>query len=378
MWKNGGKMKLSCTQENLNKGLNIVSRIVSPRGTLPVLNNILLKTDEGRLKLSATDLEIGINTWIGAKVDKEGSITIPSRLITDYINTNDDKKIDLELKDTTLSLESEKYKANIKGIESSEFPLIPEIKKENITIIKSKDLRKAINQVSFTCALDETRPVLTGVLLKIKEDQLKLVATDSYRLAEKTINLEKRVSSEINVIVPQRAMNELARILGEKEEKVEFKIGENQILFSFGETQLVSRLIEGSFPDYEQIIPKKLETKIILSVNEFANVIKMASYFARETANNIKLKIPKGGKNKKIEVLAVSPQIGDNLSSLEAQIEGKEIEIAFNAKFILDVLNVSDEDQIILETIDKLSPGIIKPLKNKNYFYIIMPLRVEE
>jgi len=368
-------MKLSCTQEKLNKGINIVSRIVSPRGTLPVLNNILLQTDKGRLKISATDLEIGINTWIGAKVDSDGGITVPARLISDFVNTNSDEAIILELKDTTLSLKSDKYKANIKGIGASEFPLIPEVKKESLIELAGKDLKKSISEVVFASALDETRPVLMGVLMKVKDNIMKLVATDSYRLAEKTITLNKKVPQEINIIIPQRTMNELGRIISGDEEKIEIRIGENQIHFTLGDTQLVSRLIEGSFPDYNQIIPSSSETKTTLSVDKFANAIKMASYFARESANNIKLKIASG---KHIEVIAVSAQIGDNVSIVEAKIEGKDLEIAFNAKFILDVLNILDDKEIVLETVDKSTAGIIRPVKDKNYLYLIMPLRVEE
>lgn len=368
-------MKLSCTQEKLNKALNTVNRIVSPRGTLPVLNNILIQTDKGRLKLAATDLEIGINTWIGAKVDKEGAITIPSRLISDYISTNNDETIELEQKDTTLSLKSSRYDANIKGIEASEFPLIPEVKKEATIEISGNNLKETIDQVTFSAAIDETRPILTGVLLKAKDNQLKLVATDSYRLAEKTVHLEKKIAEEINVIIPQRTMHELSRIITSDEEKVEIRIGDNQIQFNFGDIQLVSRLLEGSFPDYEQIIPKKSETKTVLTVADFANSIKMASYFARESANNIKLKITAG---QNMEVSAVSPQIGDNLSSVEAKITGKSVEIAFNAKFVLDVLSVIGCKEVVLETIDKTSPGVIRPVKEKDYLYLIMPLRVEE
>jgi DNA polymerase-3 subunit beta len=368
-------MKLSCTQEKLNKALNIVNRIVSPRGTLPVLNNILVKTDNGQLRFSATDLEIGINTWIGAKIDEEGAITIPSRLMSDFVNTNNDETIKLEQKDTTLSLKSAKYEANIKGIEAGEFPLIPDVKKDPQIELNSKDLKVAIDQVAFSAATDETRPVLTGVLLKAKDNELKLVATDSYRLAEKTIKLEKKVSEEINIIIPQRTMHELSRIISSYESKVEIRIGENQIQFNFDEIQLVSRLLEGSFPDYDQIIPKKSETKTTLAITDFANSIKMASYFARESANNIKLRI---NNDKNMEVVAVSPQVGDNVSRVNSKTVGKDIEIAFNAKFILDALNVIKSKDVILETTDKTRAGVIRPIKDEGYLYLIMPLRVEE
>lgn len=368
-------MKVSCTQENLAKGLSITSHMVSIRATLPVLNNILLKVEKGKLTLSATDLEIGITTWIGAKADQEGAITCPARLLTEYVNTNTDKNINLELKDTTLHLESEHFKANIKGIEAAEFPLIPEVKKGPKIEILSADLKTGILQTVFASALDETRPVLAGVHLKTINNKVKLVATDSYRLAEKTINLGAENKEPISVVVPAKTMAEVGRLLDESIEKAEITIGENQVQFKLGPTVIISRLVEGSFPDYEQIIPTNIKTKIELENIEFANAIKMASFFARDAANNIKLqvKLPK-----QFKIVAVSPQVGDNISELEAQISGDELEIAFNAKFILDCLPVVGHKKITLELAGALSPGIIRPKDDKTYLYIIMPLRLEE
>jgi len=369
------KMKVSCTQENLTRGLNIVGRLVGTRATLPVLNNILIKTKNGRLTLSATDLEIGISTWIGAKVDKDGAVTCPARLLSEYTTTNTDKTISIELKDTTLHLESEHFKANIKGIDASEFPLIPEVKEGETLEVAAQDLKDGILKTAFACALDETRPVLAGVCLKISNGKIKMVATDSYRLAEKTINLMTKESKELNIIVPQRTMAEIGRLLDEAVDKVVIKIGENQIHFKMGPTEVISRLVEGSFPDYEQIIPKNIKTKIEINTAQFLNAIKMASFFAREAANNVKLVFQ---KPKKLEVIAVSPQLGDNTSKLEAVLSGEELEIAFNAKFILDVLQIMDSEKLSLELAGSLSPGIIKPAKDPNYLYIIMPLRMEE
>ena len=252
--------------------------------------------------------------------------------------------------------------------------MIPEVKVGREIEVGALDLRDAILKTVFACALDETRPVLAGVYIKLVGKTVKMVATDSYRLAEKTINLEKKSDAEVNVIIPQRTMNELARILKENEEKVEVKIGDNQISFSFGDTQLISRLIEGNFPDYEQIIPQKSSLKITVNKDELTNIMKMASFFARESANNIKLMT--SGKNQ-LKVAAVSPQVGDNISTIQAEIDGSEIEISFNAKFILDALGVIKEEKVTLHFNDKTSPGIIKPIKNNNYQYIIMPLRVE-
>lgn len=367
-------MKFSCTQENLDKGINLVGRIIGTKTTLPILSNLLLTTDKGRLKISATDLEIGINTWIGAKIEGEGSITIPARLLQEFVSTNDDKKIEMVLDNTTLNLISEKYKASIKGINASEFPLIPEIKKELFVQVDSLTLQKAISQVVFACALDETRPVLTGVLFKFQGDQLKIVATDSYRLAEKKIKIENKTKKDIQIIIPQRAILELARVLADSRDKVNIYLEENQILFVFNETEFISRLVEGTFPDYEQIIPKKNQTKVCVSKMDFYNAIKMASFFARETANNIKLILDKGS----LKTTATSPQIGNNLSKIAAETSGPALEVAFNARFILDVLNVIEEEKIIIETNNQTAPAIFKSEKDKDYLYIIMPLRIEE
>ncbi|MBM2820683.1 MAG: dnaN [Candidatus Berkelbacteria bacterium] len=368
-------MKVSCTQENLSRGLQIVSHMVGTRTTLPVLNNILIKTEKGRLKLSATDLEIGISTWIGAKVDADGAVTCPARLISEFTSTNTDKTINLELKDATLHLASEHFKANIKGIEASEFPLIPEVKGNASIQLGATDLKDAISKTVFACALDETRPVLAGVYMIVDSGKIKLVATDSYRLAEKTISTLSKDALKASYIIPARTMAEIGRLIDEPLEKVDIKVGENQIQFQLGPTEVVSRLIEGSFPDYEQIIPTSIKTRIELNTTEFTNAIKMASFFARESANNIKIVMK---KPKTIQVLAVSPQIGDNTSDISAQINGDDLEIAFNSKFLLDALQVLGTEKVDLEMAGQLSPGIIRPSKDKNYLYIIMPLRTEE
>lgn len=368
-------MKISCTQENLAKGLSITSHTVSARTTLPVLSNILIKIENGRLKLSATDLEIAISTWVGAKIDQEGAITIPARLLLEYINTNTDKNIDLELKETTLNLKSTHFKANIKGIEANEFPLIPEVKNGEVVEISAAELKDGIAKTVFACAVEESRPVLTGVYFKVNSGKLKLVSTDSYRLAEKNISLTSGGEKQLDFIVPARTMAEIGRLIDEQIEKVEIKVGENQVQFKLGQTEVVSRLVEGSFPDYDQIIPKTIKTKIELNASQFANAIKMASFFARDSANNIKLafKAPKT-----FQIKAVSAQLGDNISELEASGSGDEVEIAFNAKFILDAMPVINKDNITLEMAGAMSPAILRPSKDTSYLYIIMPLRVDE
>ena len=368
-------MKVSCTQENFSKGLSIVSRSVGTRATLPVLNNILIQTDKGGLKLSATDLEIGIHTWIGAKVDAEGGITVPARLLQDYINNNTDKTIELTLTESVLKLESDHFKANIKGIEASEFPLIPEVKKTVEIEVPSAELANGINKTVIATAMDESRPVLAGVYFYSTGADMKMVATDSYRLAEKTIKLAKKPEKDFKFIVPSRTMAELSRIVVNSGEKVKILPGENQVEFVLENTILVSRLVEGAFPDYAQIIPKENKTSAEMVSGQFHNAIKMASLFARESANNIKLKITAPNK---LEVLANSSQIGDNVSEVPAVVKGENIEIAFNAKFILDCLAVIGSEKVTVNLNGNMVAGILRANSDANYLYVIMPLRIEE
>lgn len=366
-------MKLECTQANLQKGLGLVSRTVGARATLPVLANVLLRTEKGRLRLSATDLEIGVSTYVGAKVDKEGAITLPSRLLAEFITTNPDEILTIETKETEALLSSKHYKATIKGIEASEFPTIPEIAPDFEAEVAAGDFKTAIAQTVFAAAVDETRPVLAGTLIKIDGDEFRMVATDSFRLAEKTLKLDKKVPKKTQVVVPARTMIELARILEETTGNVRMRIGENQVAFSAGDLYLVSRIIEGAFPDYEQIIPNEIPIHSIVDRNDLINAMKMSTLFARDAANNIKVKVT----GKEIEILATSPQLGENVSKVSAQTKGEEINIAFNAKYLLDALLVMGGKQIDVGFVGKLNPCVLKNPSDKSFLCIVMPLRVE-
>ncbi len=368
-------MELSCIREKFYKALTTISRIISIKPSLPILGNVLLKTEKGRLKLAATDLEIGINWWIGAKIEKEGEITVPVKILTDFIGNLTSEKINLSTKDLTLNIKNETNEANIKGVSSDEFPLIPQLKEEVFISLPFSDITKAIDQVVFATSLDESRPVLSGVLFKFEEDKLKLVATDAARLVEKTISLPSKVSAT-NLVVPKRALMELARIPRENlEEEIEIKINPNQIEFDFEDLYLISRLIEGEYPNYEQIIPQSAETKVLVNLDEFSRALKIASLFAKEAAGNvIKLQI-KGGKKGEITIFTQASGIGDNTSKISAEVEGKDLEILFNAKYILDVLNVLDTNEVRLEFNGKLDPALIKPKDKEDFLYIIMPRR---
>lgn len=367
-------MQFTCTQEKLAKALQIVSRMVGTRGTLPVLGNILLSVEGGRLKVAATDLEVGIQTWVGGKAGVEGGITVPARLFTDFVQTNNDEQIELETKQTSLVLKSTKHQATIKGIDAAEFPLMPQIGKDQKLSVPAAELKEAITETVFATAIDETRPILTGVLMKIENTLLKLVATDSYRLAERSLKLPKGGAQNQTLIIPARTLSELGRILPPTTDDVTIYVSENQILFTFLETELLSRLIDGTFPDYEQILPKKTTTTFRTSRIECSQVMKMASFFARESANNVQFSIdPKGG----VTVSAVSPQLGDAVSSIDGTVTGEALQIAFNAKFILDPLQIFPSEEVEFTFCGPLQPGILRPVDQDNYLYLIMPLRIE-
>ncbi len=371
-------MKVSCTQKNLSEGLSIVSRISTTKATLPILANILISTDKGRLKLAATDLELGITTWINSKINQDGGITIPARTITDFINTNSDKTIDLELNDTTLKLKSEHYDAHIKGMDIADYPLIPEIKDNLICEISSEKLKQAINQTVFAASNDETRPILCGVNFRFNSNEVKLVATDSCRLAEVKIKDVKTINEHSDVVVPVRTIVELGRIIQNTEEKVQIFLNDSQICFIIGSTQLISRLVEGTFPVYEQIIPNSFQTKVQIKSSELSSALKMSSLFTKESANNVKIKV----KENTLQILAVSPQLGDNTANISSKTDGGELEIAFNARFILDAMNIISSEEVILELNEinpakERKPSILKTPDNPNYLYIIMPLDIQ-
>jgi len=364
-------MKVSVLKENLAKALSTCGRVVSTRGSLEILSNVMLTTESGRLKISATNLEVGINYWLGAKVEKEGAITVPARLLTDIVNSLSSEKVELELEELNLHLNSDKDKLTIKGISVDEFPLIPSIENTSFKI-SSKVFRDALNLVNFSAALDEARPVLSGVYMNVDGDILTLAATDSYRLAEKIIKLDKKVTDKYEIIIPARALIELARTLGDFDEDIKVCIGENQILFAASEVEFTSRLIEGNFPNYKQIIPENNDTKAIVKSSDLASALKVASLFAKENANSVNIFIRSKGK---IEINATSSQIGDSSSVVEAEVDGKDGEISFNSRYILDVLSNLKDEKVEFEISGKLNPGVIRPEGNKDYTYIIMPLR---
>lgn len=384
-------MKASCLQENLAKGLSIVGRAVASRSTLPVLSNVLVATDNGQLKLSATNLEIGVNCWVGAKVEEEGAITVPARLLGDFVNSLPPERIDLELDEATqtLNLKCARIESNIKGIDAQEFPLVPTAAdSEDAIRLDPESLRTMIDQVVFAAATDESRPILTGVLVQFDEDSLTMAAADGFRLSVKSTPLNQNVTNTLDaiglsdsLIIPARALMELSRIVGDQEQFVEMIItpARKQILFHLQDVDLVSQLIEGKFPDYKQIIPPSYATRTVLDTASFLKAVRVSHLFARDSANIVKLEISPSGDelmNGRITLMATSAELGDNVADLDASIEGDSIEIAFNAKYLIDVLSVVNSPQVVLETSAPSSPGVIRPVGDEKFTYVIMPMHI--
>jgi DNA polymerase-3 subunit beta len=375
-------MKFSCLQENLAKGLAIVGRAVATRSTLPVLSNILMATDEGRLKLAATNLEVGINCWIGAKVEEDGATTVPARLLTDFVNSLPPERIDVQLvtRTQTLNLRCVNYEANIKGIDAQEFPLIVALSEDTGMSLEPTTLREMINQVSFAAAVDESRPVLTGVLAEISGSRLTMAAADGFRLSVRSAELSGAAPEAASVIIPARALQEVARVSAEEENPIRVTIAPNrsQVFFRMSNIDLISQLVEGSFPDYKQIMPKSYSTRTVVDSAELLKAVKIASFFARDAANIVRLHIApgEGGLGGKLTVMATSAELGDNVAEINADVEGPAIEIAFNAKYLLDVLSVITMPKVALETSNPSSPGVIRTVGDETFVHVIMPMHI--
>jgi len=374
-------MKLSCLQENLSKGLGIVSRAVATRSTLPITQNVLIATDQSRLKLAATNLEIAISCWLGAKIEEEGAITIPARLLTEFISSLPNDKIDIELTQRTLQLKCARFEARINGLDAQDFPPIPQVADGLATKIEIEALRDGINQVTFAAAAEESRPVLTGIQLEFDGDKLAMAAADGFRLAVHNTSLLSPVKSKTAIIVPARALNELGRFLTDQEEPVEITVNQqkSQILFKLKNIEMVSQLIQGAFPNYSQLIPQSYVTRAVVDVAEFLRAIKMASIFARDGSGIVRLVVSPGVELTpgKMNISARAEEVGDNVGEIDALIDGEAAKIAFNAKYLSDVLSVLDQKQVALETTTSSSPGVLRPVGADNYIHVVMPMFVQ-
>ncbi|MBN1933696.1 MAG: DNA polymerase III subunit beta [Anaerolineae bacterium] len=385
-------MQASCLQENLSRGLAIIGRAVATRPTLPVLSHVLMATEDAQIKLAATDLELFVICWIGSRVEQEGEITLPARLLTDLINSLPQERIDLFLDGQTLHLVCGRSEADVKGIDAQEFPLIPAVDNEVSgnspeMLLEPSLLRQMIAQVVFAAATDESRPILTGVLARFDQDTLTLAAADGFRLSVRSARLSTPAPQPISVVIPAKALNELARVSGDEEEPIGMYItpSRSQVLFHLqGNTganegkifgiDLVSQLIEGNFPDFNQIVPKSRTTRTVLNTQELLKACKTTNIFARSEANIVQFDLdPVAGK---LTISATSAEMGDSEVELDAAIEGEPVTIAFNVRFLIDALSVMDSAQVALETNSAASPGVLKPLDDSNFVHVIMPMHI--
>lgn len=392
-------MRLSILQENLSKGLSIVGRAVSSRSTLPVLSNILFSTDEERLKLAATNLEVGVNCWLGAQVIDDGAITLPARLLTDWVNSMQPDRIDMELNVRTMSvhLKCGRSESNIKGIDASEFPLIPTADGEKAVALPPATLRKIIEQVVFAAAdaKDTSRPALTGVLTRFEGDRLTLAATDGYRLSVRRTILPTPAPADLSVIIPARSLAEVSRISAEADpdRPVELAVAaaRNQVLFrlygkgegekgAFYQVDLVSQLIDAKFPDFTAIMPKSYTTRTVLDTATFLRALKVASLFARDASDRVILTVAPGSETVpgQVTVRATSAEAGDNVSELDALVEGVPLEIAFNVRYLMEAISAIDTPQVVLETTRPDRPGLFRPVGTgpEEFTHVIMPMQL--
>jgi len=372
-------MKIEVLKENLKNGLSIVERVVGKNLSLPILDNVLMDTEENFLSLSSTDLETAIKLWILTKIVKKGKAVVPVRFLSSFISTLPNDKIILEEKNQSLFIECKNFKNQVQGFNPEEFPLIPEFKNLEFLEIENRKFCEGLVQITDIASPSQSRPEISGIYLFFSKNQLKMVATDSFRLAEKTITLENPVKKDYSFIVPQKPAREIMNILGDKEGMLKIYFSPNQILFEFPmkeishpQVQITSRLIEGEYPPYQEIIPKKFKTKIIAKRDEFLSQVKTASLFSGKI-NEIKFTAKP--EVKEAEIFSKSPEIGESRSTLPAKIEGEAIEASFNHKFLIDGLNNIKSSEVSFELSKEEGPCVLRPIGDQNYLYVVMPIK---
>jgi DNA polymerase-3 subunit beta len=370
-------VKLSLMQENLARGLSLVSRAVSSRATLPVLSNVLLKTQDGGLRLTATNLEIGITAWVPGRIDTEGALTVPARLLTDVVaGLPAGERVDLEMeKENSLLIRAGTYRTRLRGIEAEEFPVIPSAGDRPTTRISQKLLRHALAEVTFAAAADEARPILTGVLTHLSGDTLTLAAADNYRIAVKSLPLLMSVE-DTSIVVPARSYVELTRILADVDEAADIVLAQsrNQVIFKVDTTELVSRLIDGQFPNYQSVLPTSHSTRALVERDELLQAVRLSALIASSAANVVRLGF--GGDDAPTAIsVAAAADIGDAEGQVEVELEGDPVTIAFNARYMVEALQNMDGERLAIELSGPLSPGVLRPADDPAYVHVIMPVR---
>jgi DNA polymerase-3 subunit beta len=362
-------VKLQATQENLSKALNTVARVANSRSALPILSNVLIKTVGTRLGITATNLDIAITHYIGSKIASEGTITVPARLMQDFISSLPSGVINMELNDSKLHIHTDQYDSVINGISAEDYPVMPAITKGQTWTISGSALKRGLQQVLMAASSDEARPVLTGLDLHTSEGKLFMAATDSYRLAEKTLT---STGEEVKLLIPASAMQDLLRIIGDFDDEVSITYDDQQALFVVGDVELVTRLIDGKYPDYQKLIPQKFATAASLKRSELLNITKVSSLFARESAGSVTVRVSEDDGT--VSIRSVASQLGENTATANAEVTGGG-DITLNSRYLLDALSAFSGDTVTLSFNGKLEPCVISDKKSDDYLHVIMPLK---
>lgn len=373
-------MQFSCNQDTFAKYLNIVSRVVNSKPGLPILNNVLFETSNGKLTMTVTDLEIGIQTWIGAEVKADGKVTIPAKQLSEFVNSLPSEKIDANLEKQVFHINTLNNSAEFNTIAADDFPSVATVgNNKPLLKLSREDVLKAVNRVAFSAASDDIKPVLTGIRIEIKKDMVSFVSADGLRLSKQNIKLSGEVAEDMNLLIPVKAMQELAFVLGElggdEKDMVDIFVIEdrNQVLFRFGDIDIVSRLIDGQYPEYQQIIPTGFGTKVVVSKDEFTNSLKITNIIARTVLGN-KIILDMDSKGKKIIMSATQADVGSNMSEFPVSIEGDSLKMAFSSRFLGDMLNHIDGDELEFESSESVKPGVFKIKGDDSYIHLIMPM----
>jgi DNA polymerase-3 subunit beta len=362
-------MKLTVTQENLSRALSTVARIASSRGSLPILSNVLLRTTNNQLYIAATNLDLAISETIGAKVTREGSITVPARLMQDYVSSLPNGTLTIELIDNKLQMSTEHHNSSINGTPADDFPVMPVIEHGETLIMPGSAFKQSLSQVLFAASNDEARPVLTGLYIHSKDGQLFAAATDSYRLAEKIIcPLDK----ELKLLIPASSLNEVLRVMKEDVDDVTITYDEQQALVSLGSVEIVTRLIEGVYPDYRKLLPSAYKTTAKTSRKDLQEITKVSSLFAREAAGGVTMSIE--ADQKQISIRSIASQVGENTAIAEAEVSG-DAAITMNSRYILDALSAFDGEKIAVNVNGKLDPCVFTDPDNDDYLHVVMPVK---
>lgn len=376
-------MQLSCLQENLSRGLNVVGRAVATRATLPITANVLISTDQGRLKLVATNLEVAITTWIGADVQEEGEITVPARILTEFVNSLPPERIDISSSTEPLGigLSCGRFSANVNGMAAADFPPVPTVDSGVAGITDPGELGRAINHVAFAAATDDSRPVLAGIKVEIKGEDYTFAAADGFRLAVYKGKMEGAAAEDLDFIIPARTLQEVNRLLSGQVHPIEFTVtpNKNQAMFRLDNVEVVSQLIQGTFPNYNQLVPTSYGTRAVMGLSDVSMATRTAAIFARDGSGIVRLHVHTGeeGDPGKLVISSRSEEVGDNESEVDVNVEGEESKIAFNCKYLTDVLDVLESDEVALETTTPSSPGVLRPVDDDSYVHVVMPMFVQ-